>query len=101
MKNTELLTSQRHDLDPLEKQRRYILRCLAQKNACPNCGHLLNFFEGAGIDIDDWADKAGGTRCRCSACGRALEYVVPFLVLGGNGGWNWHLVPIDPTQATT
>lgn len=99
MKNSELLTSQRHDLDPLEKQRRYILRCIVQKNACPNCGHLLNFFEGAGIDIDNWADKAGGTPCRCSACGRALEYVVPFLVLGGNGGWNWHLVPIDPTQA--
>jgi hypothetical protein len=101
MKNSELLISNRSDLDPLDKQRRYVLRCLVQKNACPNCARLLNFFEGAGIDIDEWADKAGGTPCRCSACGRALKYVVPFLVLGGNGGWNWHLVPIDQAHNRT
>jgi hypothetical protein len=98
MKNSELLTTQRQDLDPIEKQRRYILRCLAQNNACPNCGHMLNFFEGAGIAIDDWKDEAGGTPCRCAACHRELRYVVPFLVLGGNGDWHWHLVPIDPQK---
>ena len=27
-----------HLLDHIEKQRRYILRCLIQNNACPNCG---------------------------------------------------------------
>jgi hypothetical protein len=98
MKNSELLTTKRLDLDPIEKQRRYIMRCLIQKNACPNCGHLLNFFEGSGIAIDDWKDKAGGTPCRCAVCHRELRYVVPFPVLGGNGGWHWHLVPIDPQK---
>ena len=93
MRNSELLITKRQDLDPLEKQRRYILRCLVQKNACPNCGHMLNFFEGAGIAIDEWQDKAGGT-----ACNRALRYVVPFLGLSGNGGWHWDLVPIDPKK---
>jgi hypothetical protein len=95
MKNSELLTTKRQDLDRIGKQRRYVLRCLVQNNACPNCGHMLNFFEGAGIAIDAWRDKAGGTPCRCTACNRALRYVVPFLVLGGHGGWHWHLVPID------
>jgi hypothetical protein len=95
MKNSELLTSTRQYLDPIEKQRRYVLRRLVQKNVCPNCGHKLNFFEGAGITIDDWRDKAGGTPCRCTAYGRGLVYVVPYLVLGGNGGWHWDLVPID------
>ncbi len=98
MKNSELLTTKRQDLDHIEKQRRYILRCLVQNNACPNCGHMLNFFEGANIAIDDWKDKAGGMPCRCAVCHRELRYVVPFLVLGGNGGWHWHLVPIDPQK---
>ena len=61
MKNSELLTTKRRDLDPIERQRRYILRCLVQKNACPNCGHMLDFFAGAGVAIDEWQDKAGGT----------------------------------------
>lgn len=98
MKNSELLTTKRQDLDHIEKQRRYILRCLVQNNACPSCGHMLNFFEGAGIAIDAWQDKVGGTSCRCAACQRALIYVVPRLVLGGNGGWHWELVPIDPQK---
>jgi hypothetical protein len=59
---------------------------------------LLNFFEGAGIDIDDWDDKPGGTSCRCTACERELVYVVPFLAATGNGGWHWHLVPIKPQE---
>jgi hypothetical protein len=77
MKNSELLTTRRQN---------------------PNCAHMLNFFDGAGIDIDNWKDKAGGTPCRCTACGHALQYVVPRLVLGGNGGWHWDLVPIDPKE---
>ena len=51
MKNSELLQTQRSDLDPIEKQRRYVLRCLVQKNPCPNCAHALNFFDGAGNDV--------------------------------------------------
>lgn len=98
MRNSELLTTKRQNLDPIEKQRRYILRCLVQNNACPNCGHMLNFFEGAGIAIDEWQDRASATPCRCTACNRELRHVVPFLVLGGNGGWYWHLVPIDPKK---
>jgi len=95
MKNSELLTTKRQNLPPLEKQRQYILRCLIQKNVCPNCGHALNFFEGARIDIDDWQGKAGDTPCGCTSCKRQLRYVVPFL-FAGNGGWQWHLVPIQP-----
>jgi hypothetical protein len=95
MKNSELLTTTRQNLDPIEKQRRYVLRCLVQNNPCPNCGHMLNFFDGARIDIDEWQDKVTSTLCRCPACERALGYVVPRLVLGGNGGWHWDLVPID------
>ena len=101
MKNSELLATTRTDLDPIEKQRGYVLRCLVQKNACPNCGHTLNFFEGAAITLDDWIDTTGATPCRCTACERALKYVVPFLVLGGNGGWHWQLVPVDPGRPTT
>jgi hypothetical protein len=93
MKNSELLTTQPQNLDAIEKQQRYVLRCLVQKNSCPNCGYSLNFFEGAGIDIDDWQDNAACTRCQCPACGSPLQYVVPRLVLGGNGGWHWELLP--------
>jgi len=96
MKNSELLTTKRQDLDPIEKQRRYVLRCLVQNNPCPHCGHKLNFFEGAGIAIDDWRDNTARTACRCSACGSALQYGVPRLVLGGNGGWHWDLA--DPKK---
>jgi hypothetical protein len=84
MKNSELLTVKRRNLEPIEKQQQYILRSLVQKNRCPNCGHMLNFFEGAGINIDDWEDKPGPTACRCVACKRALDYVVPALAAGGN-----------------
>ena len=96
MKNSELLTTKRQNLPPVEKQRRYVLHCLVQKNACPNCGHALNFFEGAGIDIDDWRSEAGDTPCRCTACRRRLRYDVPLLGVAGNGGWHWHLLPIIP-----
>lgn len=81
MKNSELLTTQRQDLDPIEKQHRYILRCLVQKNACPNCGHMLNFFEGAGIDIDDWKDRAARTPCRCRPA-NANSYMA-------SPSWSW------------
>jgi hypothetical protein len=96
MKNSELLTTKRRNLEPIEKQQQYVLRSLVQKNTCPNCGHLLNFFEGAGTTIDDWEDKPGPTSCCCTVCKRELSYVVPFQAEGGNGGWHWHLVPIDP-----
>jgi predicted RNA-binding Zn-ribbon protein involved in translation (DUF1610 family) len=96
MKNSELLSATHSGLELIEKRRRYVLRCLVQHNPCPNCGQMLNFFDGAGIDIDDWYDKAGVTPCRCTACGRTLQYVVPRLVLGGNGGWHWDLAPIGP-----
>jgi hypothetical protein len=98
MKNSELLTTKRQDLPLIERQRRYVLRTLVQKNECPNCGRLLNFFEGAGLDIDCWDDKPGSTSCRCTACERELLYVVPFLAATGNGGWHWQLVPIDPQE---
>jgi hypothetical protein len=98
MKNSELLTTKGHNLPPIEKQRQYVLRCLVQKNACPNCGHALNFFEGARVDIDDWEDKPGPTSCECTVCKRELVYVVPFLATAGNGGWHWHLVPVDPER---
>jgi len=96
MKNSELLTTKRQDLPPIEKQRRYVLRSLVQENLCPNCGHLLNFFEGAGMNIDDWEDKPGATPCRCTACKRELIYVVPFVAATGYGGWHWDLVPVSP-----
>jgi hypothetical protein len=94
MKNSELLTSKRQNLSSIEKQRQFLLRCLIQKNACPNCARQFNFFEAAGIDVDDWHGVAGDTPCRCTACKRELIYVVPFLAIGGNGGWHWQLVPI-------
>lgn len=93
MKNSELMRTKRK-LPPVEKQRRYILLCLVQKNECPNCGSLLNFFEGAGIDIDDWHTRIEVTACSCTECKRELKYVVPLLALGGNGGWRWQLIPI-------
>jgi hypothetical protein len=95
MKNSELLTINHMSLSPIEKQHRYVLRCLVQKNACPSCGHLLNFFEGVGIDIDDWEDKLGTEFCRCTVCKRELVYTVPLLATNGNGGWHWHLVPVE------
>jgi hypothetical protein len=101
MRNSELLTTKRRDLEPVEKQQQYVLRSLVQKNACPSCGHMLNFFEGSGIDIDDWEDRPGATACRCTACKRAIEYVVPVLAgRGGNGGWYWHLTPISPPETS-
>jgi hypothetical protein len=96
--NSELLTTKGHNLPPIEKQRQYVLRCLVQKNACPNCGHALNFFEGARVDIDDWEDKLGAPFCECNVCKRELIYVVPFLATAGNGGWHWQLVPMDPKR---
>src|SRR5258705_8422845 len=66
MKNSELLTVQRRNLTPTEKQQQFVLRSLIQQNACPNCGHRLNFFEGAAIDLDDWEDKSGLTACKCT-----------------------------------
>lgn len=95
MKNSELLTAKGQNLPPIEKQRQYVLRCLVQKNACPNCGHALNFFEGARVEIDDWEDKPGPTPCECTVCKRELVHVVPVVATGGNGGWHWHLVPIQ------
>lgn len=98
MKNSELLNSNKRSLSPLAKQRRYLLRCLVQKNACPNCGHRLNFFEAAKIDIDSWQGEVSGLKCNCSACNRQINYVVPFLAVGGSGGWQWHLEPIKPDE---
>ena len=98
MKNSQLLIGERKNLPPLEKQRQYVLRCLVQRNACPNCGHALNFFEGASMNIDVWQDEVGETPCECTACKRELRYTVPFLAVGGNGGWHWDLVPIDPQR---
>lgn len=97
MKNSQLLICDRQHLPPLERQRQYILRSLVQRNACPNCGHALNFFEGASVEIDDWQDEVGQTPCKCTACKRELRYTVPFLAVRGNGGWHWDLVPIEPT----
>jgi hypothetical protein len=96
MKNSELLATNRRNLPPVEKQRRFVLRSLVQKNTCPNCGHALNFFEAADTNIDDWSGSVSDTPCRCSACKRDLRYDVPFLAVGGNGGWLWHLIPIEP-----
>ena len=93
MKNSDLLKAERRTLTPVEKQHQYVLRSLMQKNRCPNCGYMLNFFEGAGIDIDDWEDKPGATICSCSSCKRGLDYVVPALAATSNGGWYWHLLP--------
>src|SRR5262249_41141370 len=98
MKNSELLGTAHQNLSPIERQQRYVLRSLVQKNACPNCGHLLNFFEGGCIDIDDWDDKPGATACRCTPCKRDLIYVVPLLAANGEGGWHWDLVPIDTRE---
>ena len=98
MKNSELLTAERRSLTPTEKQQQFVLRSLVQKNSCPNCGHMLDFFEGAAIDIDVWEDKPGRTACHCVACKRDLDYVVPALAAGGNGGWHWHLVPTTPSE---
>jgi hypothetical protein len=95
MKNSELLTFKGQDLPSIEKQRQYVLRSLVQKNTCPNCGYALNFFEGASVDIDEWEDKPGPTPCKCTACERELVYVVPFVATGSNGGWHWHLVPVE------
>jgi hypothetical protein len=94
MKNSELLTTERQNLPALDKQRQFILRCLTQKNACPNCAHPHNFFEAAGMDVDDWHGLLDDTPCRCTACKRQLSYIVPLLAYGGNGGWHWQLVPI-------
>ena len=98
MKNSELLTVQRRNLTPTEKQQQFVLRSLIQQNACPNCGHRLNFFEGAAIDLDDWEDKSGLTACKCTACKRALEYVVPVIAGTGNGGWHWRLVQLTASE---
>jgi hypothetical protein len=98
MQNSKLLTAKDQNLSHTEKQHRYVLRCLVQKNACPNCGYQLNFFEGAGVDIDNWEDKPGPTDCKCTVCKRELVYVVPVVAGGGNGGWRWHLVPMDPKR---
>jgi hypothetical protein len=95
MKNSELLATEDQKLRLIERQLRYVLRCLVQKNACPNCGYLLNFFEGAGIEIDDWSDTPDAISCSCAECRRALKYAVPLIPGGGNGGWHWRLVPID------
>ena len=95
MKNSELLATEDQTLRLIERQRQYVLRCLVQKNACPNCGCLINFFEGAGIHIDDWNDKPDVTYCSCAGCKRALKYAVPLIPGGGHGGWHWRLVSIN------
>ena len=96
MKNSELLTTTHQNMTRIEKQRRYILRSLVQKNECPNCGNWLNFFEGAGVEIDDWSSHGDPASCRCNECKRGLIYTVPFFALSGNGGWLWRLAPIEP-----
>jgi hypothetical protein len=103
MKNSELLAKNRSTLTGLDRQRHFVLSTLIQKNPCPICATVQNFFEGSGIALDDWADKAGGTPCRCIACGSGLIYVVPFLALTGNGGWLWSLEPLTapPAQGGT
>jgi len=94
MKNSELLKTSNRNFTPEEKQHRYVLGCLVQKNSCPNCRYELNFFEAIGVDIDDWKDKVGADFCRCTACKRELTYTVPAIATTGNGGWHWLLVPI-------
>ena len=80
MKNSELLMTKRQDLDPIEKQRRYVLRCLVQENACPNCGHKLNFFEGADIAIDSVGGVVTGEALSSLGLGGVL------IILGYSAG---------------
>ncbi len=96
MKNSELLLRLPSSLKGLDRQRHYVLSLLTQKTPCPNCGTLQDFFEGAGIEIDDWEDRAGGTPCRCVSCGRGLIYVVPMFAILARRAWFWELIPISP-----
>lgn len=98
MKNSELLKADKSRLDPLDRQRQFILQRLVCKNPCPNCGHRLDYFEAAGIPIDAWDDTSREGAFCCSVCRRALEYVLPFIAFGSNGGWHWSLVPVTPSE---
>lgn len=95
--NTELLHANKDFLSSIDKQRQFILQRLTQPNGCPSCGQMQNYFQGMGIDIDDYQDTTEEPIATCinGKCGRQLEYVVPLFASGGNGGWKWSLVPIN------
>jgi hypothetical protein len=93
MKNSELKDTPDRLLTGIDKQRKYLVELHSQKRPCPNCAHLMDFYEGHGIDMDDYNYLATLEKgAECTKCHRALKHVVPLISLEG---WHWSLVPVD------
>jgi hypothetical protein len=84
-------------LTSLQRQRRFLALQYQQPQPCPNCKTLQNVYEASRIPIEQFDFTASGTPpCFCTACGRQLEFVVPFIAVGGGPNWHWSLVPVKP-----
>lgn len=95
MKNSELLKVPPHLLTGLQRQERFLVGIHVQQRPCPNCGNLMNFYEGLGVDIDDYDYREPvKERFECTRCYRELVEVVPFVSVEGPP-WYWGLVPIE------
>jgi hypothetical protein len=94
MKNTELLRVPNYKvLSSIDRQKRFILATLIEPKPCPNCTRQIDYFEGAGIDVDslDLITSTADELCSCPACKRELERVVPLI----GEPWRWRLVPVE------
>jgi len=125
MKNSELLTIPTTNklLSVTDQQKRFMLKEMSYKLACPNCNTPQNLFEASGVAIDNWdfnktrmiekedpirkcfvksqSDQEelviGGSNAyefHCINCKRQLVEQIP-LVRVSNPGWHWSIVPIE------
>lgn len=92
-KNSDLLKLPHEVLGEIERQMVYLIRIDLNANPCPVCKKMLNFFEAAGITIDDYDGGSTKYQCRCPSCTAPLTQVIPFYPYG-NGGWFWDTDPV-------
>jgi hypothetical protein len=72
---------------------------LLQKNGCPSCTQMQDYFEASGVAFDDYDGSANRDgKCINPKCGRTLLYTVPLFAVHGRGGWCWKLEPINAPE---
>lgn len=89
MTNREILKASKEMLNPLDRQRQFLLRVEGTPVPCPACKWPSNIFEAAGIDLDAYDFGHSRHEYRCPGCGAELEQEVPVFV--GGGLWHWGL----------
>ena len=76
-----------------EKQRAFIWKQNAVRVPCPNCAVPVNVIEAGKLNLDEPPpDRTREPDYFSPACGRSLQFVVPFFPTGG-AWYLWQLVP--------